>query len=141
MSGADGTSVLPVIEDGDRGWSRPVVTEGMMGFGRYGEEFRLGRQLLDTRGLRLGRWKLTRYSTGEVELYDLLTDPLELRNLHKVPRYAGVLHAMLALYDRYHDCRGAQCRATVPARWRLTAAQSRRLTDHQVRATNAYYGN
>ena len=89
MEGADGTSVLPTIRGGDQGWSRAVVTEGMMGFGRYGEEFGLGRQPLDTRGLRLGRWKLTRYSTGEVELYDLLTDPLELKNLNHVPRYAN----------------------------------------------------
>ena len=64
-----------------------------MGFGRYGEEFGLGRQPLDTRGLRLGRWKLTRYSTGEVELYDLLTDPLELKNLDRVPRYADTVRS------------------------------------------------
>ena len=86
MEGADGTSLVPTIQSGDRGWSRAVVTEGMMGFGRYGEEFGLGRQPLDTRGLRLGRWKLTRYSTGEVELYDLLTDPLELKKLEPGPQ-------------------------------------------------------
>ena len=71
MKGADGTSLLPLISGGDQGWDRAVVTEGMMGFGRYGEMFELGRSPLDTRGLRLGRWKLTRYSTGETELYDL----------------------------------------------------------------------
>ena len=91
MAGTDGTSLLPTIRGGDQGWSRAVVTEGMMGFGRYGEEYQLGREPLDTRGLRLGRWKLTRYSTGEAELYDLLTDPLELKNLNRVPRYAGTL--------------------------------------------------
>ena len=64
MQGADGTSLLPTISGGDQGWSRAVVTEGMMGFGRYAERFGLGRSPLDTRGLRLGRWKLTRYSTG-----------------------------------------------------------------------------
>ena len=79
-----------MIEQGDRGWDRAVVTEGMMPEGRYAEMHRLGPSPLDTRGLRLGRWKLTRYSTGEVELYDLKTDPLELMNLARAKRYAEV---------------------------------------------------
>jgi arylsulfatase A-like enzyme len=141
MSGADGTSILPLIRGGDEGWRRAVVTEGMMGFGRYAEEFGLGRQPLDTRGLRLGRWKLTRYSTGEVELYDLLTDPLELRNLSRVPARAETLRQMKDLYARYHDCRGKECRVAVPARWRLSPAESRRLTVRQQRATNLYFSN
>ena len=48
---------------------------------------------------------------------------------------------MKDLYERYHDCRGAQCQVAVPAQWQLTPAESRRLTQHQIRATNQYYGN
>ena len=29
--GTDGKSLLPIIRDGDKGWTRAVVTEGMMG--------------------------------------------------------------------------------------------------------------
>ncbi|MCW2867218.1 MAG: hypothetical protein JWR20_1406, partial [Marmoricola sp.] len=139
MSGADGTSVLPVIRGGDRGWDRAVVTEGMMGFGAYADSHQLGRTPLDTRGLRLGRWKLTRYSTGETELYDLLHDPLELHSLHRDPAHAATLRAMLRLYDRYHACRGDGCRAVLPARWRLTPAQSARLTRHETAVTDRYF--
>ena len=139
MSGADGTSLLPVVRGGDRGWDRAVVTEGMMGFGAYADAHGLGRTPLDTRGLRLGRWKLTRYSTGENELYDLLRDPLELHSLDRDPAHAGTVRAMLALYDRYHACRGDGCRAVLPARWRLTPAQSARLTRHETAVTDRYF--
>ena len=141
MSGADGTSILPVITGGDLGWRRPVVTEGMMGFGRYDDQYQLGRSPLDTRGLRLGRWKLTRYSTGEQELYDLEKDPLELRNLVRVPADAKVLHEMRGLFDTYWNCRGDGCRAALPARFQVSPAREERLTDHQVAATDAYFGN
>ncbi|MCW2819398.1 MAG: hypothetical protein JWR42_2185 [Marmoricola sp.] len=138
MSGADGTSLLPVVRR-DRGWNRPVVTEGMMGFGAYADSHGLGRTPLDTRGLRLGRWKLTRYSTGENELYDLLRDPLELHSLDRDPAHAGTMRAMLALYDRYHACRGDGCRAPLPTRWRLTPAQSAGLTRHETAETARYF--
>ena len=71
MPGADGIDLRPLIEQGDRGWDRAIVTEGMMPEGRYAEKHRLGPSPLNTRGLRLGRWKITRYSSGEAELYDL----------------------------------------------------------------------
>ncbi len=141
MSGADGTSVLPVITGGDRGWDRAVVTEGMMGFGRYADGHRLGRSPLDTRGLRLGRWKLTRYSTGETELYDLATDPLELHSLHRDPAHRSTLAALRALYDRYHDCAGDGCRVALPARWRLSPGEERRITRHEAAVTARYYGD
>jgi hypothetical protein len=32
-----------MIRDGDRGRRRAVVTEAMMGFGRYAEQYKLGR--------------------------------------------------------------------------------------------------
>ena len=107
--------------------------------GRYAERHRLGPSPLNTRGLRLGRWKLTRYSTGEIELYDLETDPLELMNLSRVKRYAGVLAGMKRLYRTYSDCRRDECRVELPQAWRLTPGEERRLTRHELRATTQYF--
>ena len=113
MPGTDGIDLNRTIEKGDSGWDRPVVTEGMMPEGRYAQLHRLGPTPLNTRGLRLGRWKITRYSTGELELYDLETDPLELRNLSRVPEYAEVKAKLKQLYREYSDCHGKGCRAEI----------------------------
>jgi N-acetylglucosamine-6-sulfatase len=141
MPDADGVDLTPLIRKGDRGWDRPVVTEGMMPEGLYAVRRRLGPSPLNTRGLRLGRWKITRYSTGEVELYDLASDPLELRNLSRVPRYAGVLADLEGLYRRYSDCRGKACSTPLPSKYRLSAGESRRLTLAQKRSTRLFFGD
>ncbi len=140
MPGADGVDLTGLIERGDVGWDRPVVTEGMMPEGLYAARHRLGPVPLNTRGLRLGRWKLTRYSTGEIELYDLAKDPLELTNLSRAPKYARVLADLKGLYRTYSDCRGQACSADLPPAYRLSVAQSRRITEEQKQATKVYFG-
>jgi N-acetylglucosamine-6-sulfatase len=139
MPGADGISLRHLIARGDTGWDRAVVTEGMMPEGSYATHHRLGPTPLNTRGLRLGRWKLTRYSTGETELYDLKTDPLELMNLSRVHRYAGVLAALKKLYRDYADCRRDGCRAELPKAWQLSPAEERSITRHELSATTRYF--
>lgn len=139
LPAADGVDLGSLITDGDRGWDRPVVTEGRMPDGRYAELHRLGPGPLNVRGLRLGQWKITRYSTGETELYDLARDPLELRNLSQVSEYAGVLADLLGLYRQYKDCRGVECAARLPEKYQVDADRARRITEHQKRATRVYF--
>jgi len=143
LPGYDGISLRPVIEGGDLGWQRPVVTESMIPESRYSKTHHaLGRQPLNTEGIRLGRWKLTRYSVGaEKELYDLQTDPLELNSLHKDPRYAQVLAELIKLQKSYANCAGATCHTALPKRFQQTAAEVKAITDAQIEATAKYYQN
>ena len=141
MPATDGRALNRLIADGDRGWDHPVVTEGMMTQGRYATLHRLGPTPLNTRGLRLGRWKITRYSTGEVELYDLANDPLELRNLAREAKHAEVLADLKDLYRRYADCRGEACLAELPEEYRVSPAESRRITLAQKRATRIFFAD
>ncbi len=143
MPRADGVDLVPVIRHGDRGWRRPVVIEARMNNQHYLKDTgtRLFDSELDLRGLRLGRWKLTVYSTGEVELYDLAHDPLELHSLQDDPRYAGVKRRLERLWRQYEKCAGAACATPLPRRFQLSAAQEKRLTDHEFRRTAAYFTN
>jgi arylsulfatase A-like enzyme len=52
---------------------------------------------IDARTIRRGRWKLSLYATGEGELYDLVSDPEETRNVIHDATRAGVV---ADLYDR-----------------------------------------
>ncbi len=137
----DGLDLRDVISGGDRGWLRPIVLEGRMTESRYvsaGTGVPWGG--LNTVGIRLGRWKLVHYATGESELYDLRADPLELDSLRPRAR-PGVRRALEALWREYVTCSGEACTRELPAPWRLTPAQNQALTEAQTRAEVAYYGH
>ena len=141
LAASDGIDLRQGIAQGDQGWSRALVLEGLMpepAYVRASARSSWGRGL-DTIGVRTGRWKLIRYSTGEIEVYDLLRDPLELRSL-RVDRLGGVGSQLLQLWDQLSDCRGASCSSTLPADLVLAPKENRRLTQHQRNAEAAYFG-
>ena len=47
-------------------------------------------------GVRTSDWKYIASATGEEELYDLVADPFELRNVARSPLYAAQRQALLA---------------------------------------------
>jgi N-acetylglucosamine-6-sulfatase len=67
------------------------------------------------RGIRTDRYALFLYSTGEVELYDMWSDPYQLASVSKNPRYRTVRKTLLADLDRLARCSGASCSAAIGA--------------------------
>ena len=69
----DGASRLGRMTGRDTGWTTPVVTEGLLkSLKRNVSDFPRG---ITVSGLRTGRYKLTRYATGEGELSTFFDRP------------------------------------------------------------------
>jgi arylsulfatase A-like enzyme len=133
----DGRSVVPVFAQ-DRPWDVPVVTEGLQHLDRsHAGGFPQG---LTEMGLRTGRYAYFRYSTGEGELYDLFTDPLELRSRYDDPAYASVRRDLTRLWKQYRLCSGDACRAPLPARYVVSDADLAAQVAKDRRARARYYG-
>jgi arylsulfatase A-like enzyme len=61
---------------------------------------------IDARTIRRGRWKLSRYATGEAELYDLRADPEETHNAVREPEQAAVVADLDARLRRWQRATG-----------------------------------
>jgi N-acetylglucosamine-6-sulfatase len=104
----DGRSLLPLTRDPSLGTGRPVLVEVAKGAGML------------TTAIRTRRWMYAEHANGARELYDMATDPHQLRSLHANPaltRVRGVLANRLA---RLRVCGGVTCRRPMaePARRR-----------------------
>jgi arylsulfatase A-like enzyme len=97
----DGRSLLPLAVD-PAGWAhRTLVFEAgpksIGGTDRY-------------HGIRDGSYKYVEHSTGEVEMYNLATDPYELVNLIGDPSYNSKQAALHERLQRMEYCAGLLCR-------------------------------
>ncbi|KAJ1684617.1 hypothetical protein LUZ63_020372 [Rhynchospora breviuscula] len=134
----DGESKLDVLHGPDRGWTYPMLTEGLLtGIRRQGHGFTGG---LNEVGIDTGRYKYVRYATGEKELYDLRTDPLELTSRIGDPAYADVQGDLDRMWREYKDCVGAACRAPMPRRYRLSVAELAAQHAYATTRLRQYYG-
>jgi arylsulfatase A-like enzyme/chitodextrinase len=65
-------------------------------------------------GIRAGRFTYFELGTGEQELYNLQTDPFQLRNESFRPRHAAVRNQLAAVLQSMRACKGAACNVIVP---------------------------
>ena len=119
----DGRSLFGLFKDPGVQWGRELLLEGGSNAG------------LTYTGLRNYRWKYIEHTTGEVEMYDLTSDPDELTSLHADPALTPVRSAMAARLAALRGCVGSGCRAK-PA-LRLDAARRRCRFTAAVRGADA----
>jgi arylsulfatase A-like enzyme len=71
----DGASMVPLLENPSAPWRSEILLE------HWPTEEGVGSMIPEFSSIRTAEWKYTEYSTGEVELYDLVNDPHELQNI------------------------------------------------------------
>jgi arylsulfatase A-like enzyme len=139
----DGRSVVPAITR-DRGWTVPVVTEGLESGSMFPTLPALKaagfHDARNTIGIRTPRYKYVRYSDGDAELYDLDRDPNELTSRIGDPAYAAVRDELHRLWLDYKDCLGASCRAPMPENLRRDPHEDEVGTNTQSRGVERRYG-
>jgi arylsulfatase A-like enzyme len=120
----DGVDMLDVLLDGDRGWTRPVLTDtGPRAVGsdvKESDNFLVesGDRVLRKRysvGVRTSRYLYVEHVSDERELYDLRRDPRQRVNLVERPGMREVVRLLARELRRLRDCAGAECSRPLPA--------------------------
>jgi arylsulfatase A-like enzyme len=119
----DGSSLFGLLRDPGAQWGRELLIEGGTDQG------------LTFTALRNYRWKYVEHTTGEVELYDLESDPDELVSLHADPALAPLRAELAQRLAVLRTCAGSSCRAK-PA-LRLDAARRQCRFTAAVRGPDA----
>jgi N-acetylglucosamine-6-sulfatase len=90
----DGRSLIPVAQQPGIEQGRQLLVE-QLGFS----------------AIRTERYLYAEHETGEKELYDLDSDPFELRSRHDDSAYASVRAQLAARLQELRNCAGSSCRA------------------------------
>ena len=128
----DGQSMLDVAQQGDKGWSRPVLTESgpatvptLMDLdgNTFGDDPNEESKRSRVRGIRTPEYLYTETSGREPELYDLLRDPGEVTNIVNDARTGASRDELKQVLDDMQSCIGKECRATLPEHLQSESAQ------------------
>jgi N-acetylglucosamine-6-sulfatase len=132
----DGTSRVPTMRRGDRGWRTPVLYEALHTGGQQGGGFDDERTAI---GVRTARYSMLVYRNG-AELYDLVEDPLQNRSRWDDPEYRFVRRALSEVWWDLKDCRARECRPALPDRLAAGPGENRRMTSSYWRRVDRVYG-
>jgi len=80
----NGTSLLPLLKDANTSWREDVLLE------HWPTEEGVGAMIPEYYAVRTHEWKYVEYVTGEKELYDLVNDPYELKNVAGKAKYRDI---------------------------------------------------
>ncbi|WP_418058568.1 sulfatase [Pimelobacter simplex] len=134
---ADGISRVPTLEQGDQGWTTPIVSEAMNTSSGNDPAFTDPRTTI---GIRVSRYSYTRFRNGGGELYDMVEDPRQDHNVFHNPAYAAVREELDRLWPTLKDCAGATCRTPLPPVLAADAATNAASTDAYWTAIDRAYG-
>ena len=112
----DGRSLIPLAKNPRTIWNRPILIEEF--FRKKGRPVRSLAEESGSKTTRLpnhqaiisGWWKLVRYVTGELELYNLKKDPHEVWSLQREPEAMPLRKYLLRKLAKLDMCRGSACR-------------------------------
>ena len=136
---ADGQSRVSTMLRGDQGWFAPIVNEAtnVEGKKRVSPGFKDRRVAI---GIRTARYSYIRNRTGEHELYDLVRDPLQNRNVYKKKSYRDDRDRLGRVWNAFKDCRGSACQRPLPEQLQTSASQTRKMGRQYWRDWNRTYG-
>lgn len=106
---ADGVSRVDTLRLGDQGWRSAVLTESALPGRRPG--WSMGRTSV---GIRTSRYSLILNGPWSHELYDLVADPLQARNVYADPSYLQARLQLREVLAQMQDCQGESCRVRLP---------------------------
>ena len=97
----DGKSLVPLFTDAGAGWRSALLVES--------PATRFDKKTNRYAGVRTATKKYVRYEGGFEELFDLASDPYELKNEVGSSVHAADLSTLRGIHDRLKSCAGESC--------------------------------
>lgn len=105
----DGRSIVPLWKGHARNWRKCLLVQRGKNAELQADEGDDSHTPFGFHALRTEQYLYAQWSNGERELYDVLADPAELRNLSRSAE-PGLVALLAGRMDALSACRGADCR-------------------------------